>query len=284
MKKLFSSIGVIIGTLITFFVGSTLGSAIYGGVLGAKLAATEPGLALEAQTISDRIQIIVMENLAIVTAIGGIGIFLLSILGLKIRKVRIREHLQMNVCPIADLVKAVLAGMLMQVFFVSLEMLIRISQLDAEAVEQMGNMMMQGSLLSSILIIAIWVPFYEEFLFRGILYTGLRGRMRPWLSIIVCGLVFGLVHMNLWQFATISVVGGMMAFGYERTASFWVPFGMHFGLNLAGVLLTRSSLALDYSNYVFIGTLVASLSCVFGILRSLRPGIWKVDHEIQIDF
>lgn len=284
MKKVFSSFGVIFGTLLTFFVGSTLGSAIYGGVLGAKLAAAEPGLAANPQAISDRIEMIVMDNLAVVTAIGGIGIFLLALIGLKLRKVRIGYRMQMNVFPLIDVVKAVLAGALMQVFFVALEMLTQISRLDTEAVEQMGNVMTQGSLWASVLIVALWVPFYEEFLFRGILFTGLRKRMPTWLSIAVCGLVFGMIHLNLWQLATISVIGWMMAYSYERTASFWVPYGMHLGLNLTGVLLTRSSWSPNYSNGIYVVVLAAALVLALVTIRSLRAGVWKSDREMQMDF
>lgn len=283
MRKAFSSLGMIIGTILTFFVGSTLGSAIYGGILGAKLAVSEPGLASDSLAISERIQSIVMENLAVVTAIGGIGIFLLAVAGLKIRREKIGVRLQMGQVPILDIGKAILVGAVMQGFFVALEMLTQISRLDTGAVEQMGSMMLQGNFLITILIVAVWVPFYEEFLFRGILYTGLRKQMAPWLSILICGVVFGMIHMNLWQLVTISVMGWMMAYSYERTASFWVPYGMHVGLNLAGVLLVRSSIGLDYPKLVFVGILAGTLLLSAWILRSLKAGRWEADLEIQMD-
>jgi len=79
----------------------------------------------------------------------------------------------------------------------------------------------------------------EELLFRGVLFRIVEERLGTWLSLLLTGLVFGLVHLlnpdaGLWGAIAIAIEAGfMLAACYAATRNLWVPIGLHFGWNFA---------------------------------------------------
>jgi membrane protease YdiL (CAAX protease family) len=66
-----------------------------------------------------------------------------------------------------------------------------------ERQELVEEIMTRPELLTSIpfiLLICLGIPLLEEFLFRGILYPGLRCRLSIWPAILFSALVFGILH------------------------------------------------------------------------------------------
>jgi len=80
----------------------------------------------------------------------------------------------------------------------------------------------------------------EELLFRGILFRVVENRLGTWLSLVLSGLVFGLVHLfnehaSLWGAIAIAIEGGgLLTAAYIATRKLWLPIGLHFGWNFAG--------------------------------------------------
>ena len=79
----------------------------------------------------------------------------------------------------------------------------------------------------------------EELLFRGVLFRLVEERFGTWTSLLLTGLVFGLVHLfnpdaSLWGAIAIAVEAGfMLGACYAATRNLWVPIGLHFGWNFA---------------------------------------------------
>ena len=79
----------------------------------------------------------------------------------------------------------------------------------------------------------------EEVIFRGILFRIVEERLGTWLSLLMTGVLFGLMHLvnpdaTLWGALAISVQAGfMLAACYAATRNLWVPIGLHFGWNFA---------------------------------------------------
>ena len=94
------------------------------------------------------------------------------------------------------------------------------------------------SLSYMIFIIAIVGPFCEEFVFRGIIYSGLRQSGRILAAIVIQGIMFGFMHLNVNQMAYAVVIG--IAFGLlsEVTGSIWPGFAGHFFINGSSTILT----------------------------------------------
>jgi membrane protease YdiL (CAAX protease family) len=78
------------------------------------------------------------------------------------------------------------------------------------------------NILAAVLfVIAIGVlpALCEEMLFRGFLYTSLRWKFGPFLSMLISAILFAAVHMDPGAFAQLFVLGFVFAFVMERTRS-----------------------------------------------------------------
>lgn len=83
-------------------------------------------------------------------------------------------------------------------------------------------------------------PFAEEIIFRGYIYAAVKRYTGPLFSMVVVGLLFSVVHLNipaaipLWAFAII------LTLAYELSGSLWVPIGIHALFNTLNVVLMYS--------------------------------------------
>ncbi|WP_431918923.1 CPBP family intramembrane glutamic endopeptidase [Micromonospora wenchangensis] len=79
----------------------------------------------------------------------------------------------------------------------------------------------------------------EELLFRGLLFRLVEEHLGTWLSLLLTGMLFGLVHLanpdaTVWGATAITVEAGfLLAACYAATRTLWVPIGLHFGWNFA---------------------------------------------------
>lgn len=89
----------------------------------------------------------------------------------------------------------------------------------------------------------------EELVFRGILFRIVEEKTGTWISLVLIGLLFGLLHLlnpsaTLGGALAIAIeAGGMLTAAYVATRKLWVPIGLHFGWNFAasGVFSTTVS-------------------------------------------
>lgn len=87
-----------------------------------------------------------------------------------------------------------------------------------------------------VLVAVVGAPPVEEFLFRGLLYTGLRRVTGPRVAVMGSAVVFGVVHPAA-SFIPVFVLGAMCAVAYARTRSLWAPIMIHAVYNAGVVLL-----------------------------------------------
>ena len=76
-------------------------------------------------------------------------------------------------------------------------------------------------------------PFAEEVVFRGVIYNRLRRLYSPAVGIVMSGALFGAFHGNLVQGVYGACLGMLMAYLYERSGKFGIPFLFHAVANLA---------------------------------------------------
>jgi membrane protease YdiL (CAAX protease family) len=79
----------------------------------------------------------------------------------------------------------------------------------------------QDQALSALLLLAIIAPLAEEFVCRGWLMPALLDQWRPSRAIAFTALVFGLMHLNPWQFFYAFYLGAWLGWVYVRTGSVW---------------------------------------------------------------
>ncbi|MFP4497083.1 MAG: type II CAAX prenyl endopeptidase Rce1 family protein [Vulcanimicrobiota bacterium] len=69
------------------------------------------------------------------------------------------------------------------------------------------------------LVIGLFGPIFEEFLFRGIIYTSVRKYMTAMPAIILVSFLFAFIHYDIWVTFNLFVLGAMLALLYERSGS-----------------------------------------------------------------
>lgn len=83
----------------------------------------------------------------------------------------------------------------------------------------------------------IAAPILEELIFRGIILDGLLKKYSPTKSILISSFLFGLAHLNPWQFVTGLILGIFSGWVYYRTKSLSFSIIIHAATNLGGFLV-----------------------------------------------
>lgn len=114
-----------------------------------------------------------------------------------------------------------------------------ISQLFVEQYtgELIADSISNFGLIISGLLFALTPALVEEITYRGVFYQAARGK-RPIRAMIVSGLLFGAMHMNINQILYACVMGIMFALVIEATGSLVSTMIMHFVFNFNSVFLS----------------------------------------------
>lgn len=99
-----------------------------------------------------------------------------------------------------------------------------------------GDMAGQNGIFT-FLYMVIAAPILEESIFRGIMLDGLLKKYTPIKSILISSLLFGLVHLNPWQFITGLFFGIFIGWIYYKSGSLSLAILIHFTANLSGFLM-----------------------------------------------
>jgi membrane protease YdiL (CAAX protease family) len=142
----------------------------------------------------------------------------------------------------------------------------------------------------------IAAPVMEELIFRGIILDGLLKKYSPWKSILLSSFLFGLVHLNPWQFITGMVIGVFAGWIYYHTRSVAYAIIIHAAANSTGFMarlfFKDSSFDMDasvlemYGNatnlvLVIVGALIVLGISLYFLIKEFR--ISSVNHNIQND-
>ena len=84
--------------------------------------------------------------------------------------------------------------------------------------------------------ICIMAPITEELFFRSFLIKGLIKYHSPWIAIFISSLIFGLVHMNVWQTPPAFFIGLYIGYIFFLTNNIFLVILIHFIINLIGIL------------------------------------------------
>lgn len=91
---------------------------------------------------------------------------------------------------------------------------------------------------------AILAPLCEEFIIRGTMERGLLSYKSPLVAILLTSFIFGLIHLNPWQFFAAFLIGLLLGWVYYRTHSIWAAIFIHFVNNFFSVMSMKL-----YPNY-----------------------------------
>lgn len=106
-------------------------------------------------------------------------------------------------------------------------------------VELFYQKFMLDSFVLSMFLLTVLPAVLEEILFRGFILFGLRRHYSARKSIIVSSLLFGIVHLNPWQFMTAFLLGLLFAWVALKTKSIILPVIGHFFNNMMALIAAR---------------------------------------------
>ena len=108
----------------------------------------------------------------------------------------------------------------------------------------------------------ILAPIFEEIFYRKLLYDRLStfGELP---AILICGVIFGLIHGNFYQFFYAAAAGILFTFVYAKTGEILYTIGLHALLNFSGTILTEWINNLDASESKLLSDMALLLSALF---------------------
>lgn len=86
-------------------------------------------------------------------------------------------------------------------------------------------------------MIVVAAPLLEEFLFRGIILDGFLKRYSPAKAILLSSFLFGLIHLNPWQYVVAFGLGLMLGWIYWTTRSLMPCIFLHYVNNALVITL-----------------------------------------------
>lgn len=92
--------------------------------------------------------------------------------------------------------------------------------------ELFGDQMMSDD-FASIVYVCVLAPILEEMLFRGIILRSFLLQYSRPASILGSAALFGLAHLNIYQFAVGLILGSTSGWLYERSRSLWPCILLH---------------------------------------------------------
>lgn len=154
---------------------------------------------------------------------------------LKLRKVKISEKCGLVGAPFISFLIPVGAGFCFSVFSSTLQEILTIPKfLMGETANTVGNSV--AAFIAAIYVIA---PITEEFVFRGMIMTGLRRALSAVPSVLVSAVLFGAIHLMTGSIITAvhAMLGGLIfGLAYEKTGSLFSAIAAHLAGNLGGLI------------------------------------------------
>ena len=131
----------------------------------------------------------------------------------------------------------------------------------------------------AIALVCVLAPVLEEMLFRGVILRAFLLRYPPGTAIVHSAAIFGLMHMNIYQFVGAMTMGLVLGWLYERTRSLFPCIVLHGAFNIAVMWLSQAGQAEDggLGLVVVLSLLVSGVAAVWLVKRlgwptAVQPG------------
>jgi len=213
--------------LVTIFV-----AIFFGFTAGMSIALSDSG-AMDAMTMTDELVLLTEENLMIISLIASFACFAAFFpMWLETRK---RIEPRRNKAP--AVVGLFTTGMFIgaNLLLVSILNMIDVTMYFPDYIEVMEDMF-TGSILMQVLVIGIAAPVIEELCFRGILMSRMLW-LPTWASILIQGVIFGVIHLNMLQGMYAFLIGLVFGWIYIKYRSITLAIIAHMAFNLTSIIL-----------------------------------------------
>nr|WP_303934824.1 CPBP family intramembrane glutamic endopeptidase [Treponema denticola] len=150
----------------------------------------------------------------------------------------------------------------------------KISYYDVFKNPNLWNYVLIGGMISG--------PVAEELLFRYCMYNALKYKYSSvFIANIISSVIFGLIHINAYGYdlsavMIISILGMVLAYGYEKTKTIWTPMIMHSlynGLIYFGRCLTTPFFTILTLTYIILGGSIGIIELIKHLRRRKQNAI-----------
>jgi sodium transport system permease protein len=80
-------------------------------------------------------------------------------------------------------------------------------------------------------LVAVSPAVCEEAAFRGVILSGVKGRLARWQSVVLVGLLFGVFHLSIYRFLPTALLGMLITYVVLETGSILSAVIIHFCVN-----------------------------------------------------
>lgn len=136
----------------------------------------------------------------------------------------------------------------------------------------------------SFIAIVVAAPVLEELIFRGIVLDGFLKMYSPVKSILISSALFGVIHLNPWQFISALVIGIFSGWVYYRTRNLTLSIIIHMVNNLAAVASMYyfdPEVLIDVSMTELYGGVLNSILITFGALLTSVICLYFLREEFK---
>ncbi len=131
-----------------------------------------------------------------------------------------------------------------------------------------------GEYVLLLLVVAVVPGLCEEIAFRGVIYQGIRNTFGPKPALLVSSVLFAIIHLSVWNFAALILMGLFLGYLRERSGSIWPGVVAHVTNNaLALTMFTLSPPAENAWHYEYFPlwlNLLAVSILVLGMIGFVR--------------
>ncbi|MEL7001850.1 MAG: type II CAAX endopeptidase family protein [Bacteroidota bacterium] len=135
------------------------------------------------------------------------------------------------------------------------------------------------------LTVAVAAPILEELIFRGVILNGLLKNYSPLKAIMISSLLFGLLHLNPWQFIAAFNLGVLAGWVFYRTGSIIPAIAVHFVNNgSASIISLLEDGETDYNipPLEIYGSTGTTLTMVFSAIALLALCIFLLNRTLPV--
>ena len=140
-------------------------------------------------------------------------------------------------------IKYLIIGFFLVFIFASVNLLLQsklviIFSEQAKALEEFSKILSFEKSIFTAMVISLAPAIFEECLFRGFLFKAFKGFEKPFVAILVTSILFGIFHLNIFQFFTGILLGIPLAYITYKSKSIYPAMVLHLLNNLIIYLIS----------------------------------------------
>jgi len=254
MKKYFAMIGNILKYILIYFVLQILAGFATMTYYAIKYYNTNID--------KEQLQLIINRNLYISVTISALITFLIYILMFKNKEESLWKRCKFTTINFNNALLVVLTstGAVAVTAF-----LVNHFQNSFQSYKTVSKSMSSGvNTAAGLLCVVLFIPIFEEILFRGLIFIELKKTTNLVISIILQALIFGIFHGNLLQGIYTFALGIILSILYIWLDSIWAPIICHITYNLMGTLVFPILIYVS-GKYSFIYAILGMITLLYGL-------------------